>query len=91
MERRGHEQAFLDCLTAVRAQGRTVSNAKNSQYYAPKMFVGMPEAKGTKKQNFEKAMEALFSAGAIRVGEVGKHANRSPIRGILSNQDVVVI
>ena len=89
IERRGHEQAFLDCLAAVTAQGRTVSEVRNSPRYAPKVFATMSEAKGVKKHNLEKAMEALFSAGVIRVGEVGKSDQRKPISSILRVQDMV--
>ncbi|MEO5375639.1 MAG: helicase RepA family protein [Alphaproteobacteria bacterium] len=89
MERRGHEQTFLDCLAAVTAQGRTVSEGKTSTRYAPKVFAHIPEARGAKVRDLERAMEALFSTGAIRVGEVGRNANRKPILGLMATLDVV--
>jgi len=89
IERQGHEQAFLDCLAAVALQGRTVTDSANSRSrYAPKVFVTMPEARGTRVRDLERAMSALFSAGSIRIGEVGRNAKRMPIEGIFSTQDV---
>ena len=88
IERRGHEKTFLECLAAVTAQGRTVSEGRTSPRYAPKVFARMPEAGSAKLRDLERAMEALFSSCSIRVGEAGRGADRHAVTGILATQDV---
>ncbi len=83
IDRQAAETAFLDCLDATTAQGRDVSDARNSPRYAPKVFEAMTQARGYRTRDLTKAMERLFAAGRIRVGEVGKYANRGSRRGIV--------
>jgi RecA-family ATPase len=62
--------AFMRCLDAATAQGRTVSD-KPGRNYAPAIFEKMPEAGGIKNGAFELAMPRLFSAKRIKVETVG--------------------
>ncbi len=70
IERRKVEDVFLNCLDATAAQGRYVTDARNSPRYAPAVFASIPEGGRIRKREFERAMNALFSDGKIRVEEV---------------------
>ena len=87
LEKHGRQRetdaVFLKCLDAATTQGRVVSEVSNSTTYAPRVFLKMPEAAGLRLRALEDAMQRLFSAGAIRVDQVGKHANRTPRHGIV--------
>jgi RecA-family ATPase len=69
--------AFLRCLDAFTAQGRTASDSPGRNY-APAQFEKMPEANGTTKRAFELAMPRLFTDGRIVVRTEGKgcHAKK---------------
>lgn len=82
MKRKSAEAAFLDCLDAAAAQGRHVTDAKNSPRYAPKVFASMPQAERTRKTDLEAAMVALFNTGKIVVGTV-TGADRHPVKAIV--------
>lgn len=73
-DRRAHEARiealFLMLLLKLEAEGRTVSD-KPSASWAPKVFESHPAADGITKQAFERAMDALFAAGKIKVAMVG--------------------
>lgn len=58
--------AFLRCLEACTIQRRNVSHQPGSNY-APAIFAGMTEAKGTKKAGFAAAMERLLHLDAIEL------------------------
>jgi hypothetical protein len=58
------DQAYLDCLDAMTAQGRHVCYAPGRNY-APKAFAEMPQANGMTWRAFQKAQERLFGADAI--------------------------
>lgn len=74
--------AFLRCLAAMAAQGRTVSHAP-SVNYAPSRFAKMPEAKGFDQDELEAAMERLLHLGTILADqEVGRYSNRQVRRGL---------
>ena len=60
------EKVFMECLRAVAREGRTVSESNHSGNYAPKLFINRPEGKGYRREDFRRAMEALFHAGKIR-------------------------
>ncbi|MBF0561748.1 MAG: AAA family ATPase [Alphaproteobacteria bacterium] len=79
----GAGAAFLKCLDAISAQGRHVTDSKNSPKYGPKVFAGMPEAASFKVKALEDAMGRLFHSHAITIGQVGRNANGSPCRGIV--------
>jgi RecA-family ATPase len=68
------DDAFMRCLDAATAQGRTVSD-KAGRNYAPAIFAQMPEAKGIKNRAFELAMPRLFSRNVIKVQTVGTKSN----------------
>jgi hypothetical protein len=76
------EAAFLDCLDKATAEGRYASAHPNSPTFAPKMFSRMPQARGCRKDKLQRAMDSLFSAGRIRIGEVRK-ANRHTVEAIV--------
>jgi RecA-family ATPase len=63
------EQVFLDLLDRLMEQGRTVSASPNAGNYAPKLFAEQPDRNGLRKDDFKKAMEALFAAKRIRMEE----------------------
>lgn len=71
------EQAFLACLDKVEREGRYVSAAPTSGNYAPKMFAGMPTARGLRRDKLKRAMESLFHDGRIRIVEHRKSNRHS--------------
>jgi hypothetical protein len=70
LRRRAARTAFLDCLDAVETQGRDVTDARNSDRYAPRLFVGLAQGRGMKVVDLERAMNQLFADGIIRVANV---------------------
>lgn len=74
--------AFLRCLALCTERRRNVSHQPGSNY-APKIFAGMPEAKGMKKPEFEAAMERLLSLKVIECdAELWRGQDRKPRRGV---------
>jgi len=74
--------AFLRCLVLCTEQRRNVSHKPGSNY-APKIFAGMPAAKGMKKPEFEAAMERLLGLKAIECdAELWRGDDRKTRRGI---------
>jgi RecA-family ATPase len=63
------EQTFLELLDRLMDQGRAVSASANAGNYAPKLFAEQPGRNGLRKEDFKRAMEALFAANRIRVEE----------------------
>ena len=79
----GHATAiFLQCLDKTTAEGRYASAAKNSQSYAPKMFLGLSQANGVSRDKLERAMEQLFAENKIRVADHRK-SNRHTVEAIV--------
>lgn len=64
---RAAEEAFLRCLDAAVAQGRSASATSNASIYAPRVFCSMPEAAGFRRRDLELAMERLFATKVIHV------------------------
>lgn len=60
--------AFLACLAERNAQRRQVSEKPTAANFAPKQFLGMPQAKGLTRPRLEKALDRLFRIGAIERG-----------------------
>ena len=58
------DEAFMRCLDLSTERRRNVSHYPGSNC-APKIFAGMPEANGIKKDEFAAAMERLSSSGVI--------------------------
>ena len=79
--KRSADSAFLDALDAAAEQGRHVSHSRGANY-APKIFAGMTQAAGFKLRDMERAMERLFAAGEIEVGQIGTYPNRHPKMGL---------
>jgi RecA-family ATPase len=74
--------AFKRCLKLCNERKRNVSHQPGSNY-APKIFAGMPEAKGHTKANFAAAMERLLTIGTIELdAELWRDEHRKPRRGI---------
>lgn len=74
--------AFLRCLALCTQQRRNVSHKPGSNY-APKIFAGMPAAKGMKKPEFEAAMERLLDLNIIECdADLWRDNYRKPRRGI---------
>ena len=86
MVRARAERVFLQLLDRVMAEGRYVTDAPSSPYYAPKAFAKRPEREGLRRGDFAAAMERLFANGAIRVATF-KDGNREPRRRIESDAD----
>lgn len=83
IERDNAERAFLDCLDAILNQGRTVSDASQATNYAPRVFLTLPQANGTKQPALTSAMGRLFASGAIKIGPCGQTTSRHPRQGII--------
>lgn len=65
LERRNVETLFLECLDALREQGRNVSASERAGGYAPRLMAKMPDSGRLKVRDFERAMESLFAQGRI--------------------------
>jgi RecA-family ATPase len=63
---------FLDILDVVTRENRAVSENSRASNYAPRLFAKRPEREGYAKQDFERAMESLFSDREIRIQEYGR-------------------
>ena len=83
IERDNAEKVFLECLDEANRQNRPVSASPNSPDFAPRRFKQLEAGKRFKIDLFKKAMERLFEADEIVVGEVGKSTNRSTKMGIV--------
>jgi RecA-family ATPase len=70
------ERVFLELLDKVRAEGRHVSDSRNSGNYAPKLFAQRPDRKGFGKDDFNHAMEMLFSRNEITVAPYGRSGDK---------------
>lgn len=81
-QNKADDEAFLTCLDALTAQGRSVSHSSKGGNYAPKEMLNKPETKGMNKTRLIAAMERLFAASIIEVGEVGRGSDRKPRYGI---------
>lgn len=79
----GDDARFLHDLATLKAQGRVVSESRNSARWAPKLMRSMSRRRAVA------AMERLFAQGVIEVGEAGRTTSRHPIMGIrlVSHQD----
>jgi RecA-family ATPase len=74
--------AFLRCLDLSTEQQRAVSHNPGCNY-APKIFEGMPQAKGIKSKGFAAAMERLLSLGTIALDQpLWRGSNRLMKQGI---------
>ncbi len=65
------EETFLECLDLLTTRGTAVSEAATSSSYAPKKMTRMKESGKFGKRDLERAMERLFSAGAITNEQIG--------------------
>jgi len=63
---------FLDVLDQFEQQGRHVSDRRTANNYAPTMFASDARAKGTPKSRLAAAMNRLFAANLIHVGDYGR-------------------
>lgn len=89
IERRSADSAFLACLDALALQGRRVNDSKMQANYAPKTMAAMPEAERYNASDLAGAMNRLFSAGRIRIEEVGppSHRRRHIARSTAAERD----
>jgi hypothetical protein len=65
IERRTCERVFLDLLDKTIAEGQPVSAASRSGNFAPRLFGTRPDRERFARGDFERAMQALFSARQI--------------------------
>jgi RecA-family ATPase len=70
------ENAFMNCLALIESQRREVNTLKNGAKYAPKVFVGLPEAAGYTKHQLGAAMERLLKDKVIRIAQEGSGSRR---------------
>lgn len=76
------DEMFLRCLSKSTERKINVSHHKGSNYYATE-FAKMSEARGTRKEAFERAFQRLLDADKIAVDvELWKGSNRTAKRGI---------
>lgn len=76
LRQRNAETVFLDMLDQMEREGRSVSDSSRAGNYAPRIFAGRPGRQGLKVEDFRRAMENLFAAGKVRVGEHGRSGHR---------------
>ncbi len=81
-QEREAEDAFLHCLFTVTKQGRSVSDARNSARFAPKVFSVMKESRGVGQKALSAAMDRLFSTSRIQIGNT-PGPDRHPIKTIV--------
>ncbi len=78
----GENSAFLGCLAAATDRQRAVSHNPGSNY-APKVFSGMPEAKGFTAKSLAGAMERLLHLNTIALDQpLWRGPNRVMKQGI---------
>jgi RecA-family ATPase len=85
IERRTCERVFLDLLTRSISEGQHVTHNSRAGSYAPRVFALRPDKERFAKTDFERAMQALFAAGSIRVGQ-RKAADRKLYQCILADR-----
>jgi RecA-family ATPase len=76
IHRRTCERVFLDLLDKVKAHERHVSDSRNSANYAPRLFAQRPDCEGFRKDDFSRAMEALFSRNEITTAPYGRSGDK---------------
>lgn len=69
------DAAYLDCLDAANAQNRRVF-PETGRGFAPKIFEGMPQARGLRARALHRAQERLMAAGRLHVVESGPPSKR---------------
>jgi hypothetical protein len=75
IHRRTCERVFLSLLDKVTAEGRHVSDSRNSGNYAPKLFAQRPDREGFGRDDFRSAMETLFSRNEITNAAYGRSSD----------------
>jgi RecA-family ATPase len=76
------DHLFLKLLGQFTAEGREVTEPSNSQSFAPKVFAGHADAKGTSKEAFKAAMDRLLKAGRIHIRKVGPPSRQRSVLNI---------
>ncbi len=77
LERRNCEAVFLDLLARLTTTGLRASASRNAGNYAPRLFSERSDRQGFTRRDFERAMGALFSTGAIKVEPYGRPSDRT--------------
>jgi KaiC. len=82
------ENAKFVALLRIRVkQGRNVSGRPTARNYAPREFAKMPQGKGFKVDQFERAMERLFALEHIVEAEVRNSTDRHTSRCIVPAEE----
>lgn len=76
-----HNARFLACLAEMTRQQRNVSE-RNAANYAPKVFSGMAEAKGSSKKDLQEAMDRLFRLERIERAQLWRGPDRKWVYGL---------
>lgn len=84
-----HNLRFLACLAEMTRQRRHVSE-KPGANFAPKIFEGMSEAKGSKKKELQEAMNRLFRLGQIDRSELWRGPDRKPVFGLRETRETLL-
>ncbi len=77
LERRNCEAVFLELLARLTTTGLRASASRNAGNYAPRLFSERSDRQGFTRRDFERAMGALFSTGAIKVEPYGRPSDRT--------------
>ncbi|AYO80252.1 AAA family ATPase [Sphingobium yanoikuyae] len=78
---------FMSLLRVRVKQGRNISGRPTARNYAPREFAKMPQAKGFKVDQFERAMERLFALEQIVEIEVRNSTDRHTSRCIMPAEE----
>jgi RecA-family ATPase len=78
---------FMALLQERIKQGRAVSGRNMARNYAPRQFATMPQAKGMKAEQFERAMERLFALEHIEEVDIRNPTDRHATRCIMPVKD----
>lgn len=76
-DRQRAERVFLDLLDKTTSEGQFVSANVRAGNYAPRLFATRPDKEGLRRADFERAMQALFAADKIMLGERKDAARRT--------------
>lgn len=79
----GENERFMECLAKATEDRRAVSISKNAANFAPRIFAGMPTARGMKVGALQRAMERLLHLGRIKADQkLWQRENRVWVMGI---------
>ncbi len=75
VERPTCQRTFLDLVDKTTVEGQPISSNSKSGNYGPRVFASRPERQRYTKNDFERAMQALFAAGEITNEPYGRKSD----------------